>query len=115
MLELKLIQIVLIVMSLTFTCFLLFRLTLWLFDYLNAKYLNINSTGLTYLKTLTLDKTNIYLQLYHFTTCESVNLYLGTIFGNPEDIYCEGQFVAGRISLDQKPSYDFIDLKMATI
>ena len=45
----------------------------------------------------------------------SVNLYLGTIFGNPEDIYCEGQFVAGRIFLDQKPSYDFIDLKWDTL
>ena len=82
MLDLKLIQIVLMVMSLTFTCYLLFRLTLWLFDYLNTKYLDINSTGLTYLKSLTLDKTNIYLQLYDFPTCESVHLYLGTILGN---------------------------------
>ena len=111
MLGLKLIQIVLMVMSLTFTCYLLFRLTLWLFDYMYTKYLNINSTGFTYLKTLTLDKTNIYLQLYDFTTCESVNLYLGTIFGNLEGIYCVGQFVAGRISPDQKSSYGFIDLR----
>ena len=42
-------------------------------------------------------------------------MYLGTIFGNPEYIYCEGQFVAGRISLDQKPTYDLIDLKWDTI
>ena len=113
--DIHLIQTVLEIMTLTFTCYLLFRLTLWLFDYLNTKYLNINLTGLTYLKSLTLDKTNIYLQLYDFTTCESVNLYLGTIFGNPEEIYCEEQFVAGRISLDQKSSYDFIDLKWDTI
>ena len=32
-----------------------------------------------------------------------VNLYLGTIFGEPEDILCEGQFVVGTIFLDQKP------------
>ena len=115
MLDLKLTQIVLMVMSFTFKCYLLFRLTLWLFDYLNTKYLNINSTGLTHLKSPTLDKTNIYLQLYDFTRCESVHLYLGTIFGNPEGIYCEGQFVAGRISLDHKSSYDFIDLKWVTI
>ena len=115
MLDLKLIQIVLMVMSLTFTCYLLFKITLWLFDYLNTKYLNINSTGLTYLKSLTVDKTDIYLQLYDFTLCESVHLYLGTILGNPEDIYCKGQFVAGRISLDQKPSCDFTDLKWDTI
>ena len=80
-----------------------------------TKYLNINSTGLTYLKSLTLGKTNIYLQIYDFTTCESVHLYLGTILGNPDDIYCEGQFVAGRISLDHKSSYDFIDMKWDTI
>ena len=82
---------------------------------MNTKYLHISSTGLTYLKTLTMDKTNIYLHLYDFTTCDSVNLCLGTIFGNPEGIYCVGQFVAGRIFLDQKPSYDFIDLKWDTI
>ena len=69
----------------------------------------------TYLSENTDFGQNKHLQLYDFTTCELVNLYLGTIFGNPEDIYCEGQFVAGRISLDQKPSYDFIDLKCNTI
>ena len=53
--------------------------------------------------------------MYDFTTNKLVNLYLGTIFENPEDIYCEGQFVAGRIFLDQKPTYDFIDLKWDTI
>ena len=115
MLDFKLIQMVLIVMTLTFTFYLLFKLILWTYDYLNTKYLHISSTGLTYLKTLTMDKTNIYLHLYDFTTCDSVNLYLGTIFGNPEDIYCEGQFVAGRIYLDQKPSYDYIDLKWDTL
>ena len=115
MLYLKLIQMVLIVMTLTFTCYLLFKLTLWTYDYLNTKYLHIGSTRLTHMKTLTMEKTNIYLQLYDFTTCHSVNLYLGTIFGNPGDIYCEGKFVVGRIFLDQKPSYDFIDLKWDTI
>ena len=115
MLDLKLIQIVLIVMTLIFTCYLLFKLVLWTFDYLNTKYLHISSTGLTYLRTLNLDKTNVHLQPYDFTTSESVNLYLETIFGNPEDIYCEGQCVAGRISLDHKSSFDFIDLKWDTI
>ena len=35
MLDLKLIQIVLIVMTLIFTCYLLFRFILWTYDYLN--------------------------------------------------------------------------------
>ena len=34
-----------------------------------------------------MDKTNIYLQFSDFTTGDCTNLYLGTIFGNPEDIY----------------------------
>ena len=114
-LDIKLIQIVLMVMLLAFTCYLLFKLTIWTFDYLNTKYLHISSTGLTYLKTLTLDKTNVYLQLYDFTSCESVNMYMGTILGNPENIYCVGHFIAGSISLDQKSSYDFIDLKWNTV
>ena len=42
-------------------------------------------------------------------------MYMGTILGNPEDIYCEGHFVAGSISLDNKSSCDFIDLKLNTI
>ena len=39
----------------------------------------------------------------------------GTIFGNPEDIYVSGQFVAGRISLDRKFPFDFITLKWDTV
>ena len=115
MFDLKILQLVLIVMVSTLTCYLLIRMTLWLFDYLNTKFLNINSTGLTYLSSLTMDKTNIYLQFSDFNTGECANLYLGTIFGNPEDIYVCGQFVAGRISLDRKFPFDFITLKWDTI
>ena len=115
MFDLKILQLVLIVMASTLTCYLLIRITLWIFDYLNTKFLNINSTGLTYLSSLTMDKTNIYLQFSDFTTGECANLYLGTIFGNPEDIYVCGQFVAGRISLDRKFPFDFITLKWDTI
>ena len=60
------------------------------------------------MKALTVDKTNVYLQLYDFTTCKSVNMYMGTILGNPEDIYCVGHFIAGSISLDKKSSYDLL-------
>ena len=60
MLELKLIQIVVMIMSLIFICYLLFKLTLWLYDYMNTNYLNISSTGLKYLRTMTLDKTSTY-------------------------------------------------------
>ena len=115
MFDLKVIQLVLIVMAFSLTCYLLIRMTLWLFDYVNTKFLNINSTGLTYLSSLTMDKTNIYLQFSDFTTGECANLYLGTIFGNPEDIHVCGQFVAGRISLDRKFPFDFITLKWDTI
>ena len=87
MLDLKILQLVLIVMASTLTCYLFIRLTLWIFDYLNTKCLNINSTGLTYLSSLTMEKTNIYLQFSDFTTGDCANLYLGTTFGNPEDIY----------------------------
>ena len=115
MLDLKILQLVLIVMASTLTCYLLIRLTLWIFDYLNTKFLNINSTGLTYLSSLTMDKINIYLQFSDFTTGDCTNLYLGTIFGNPEDIYVCGQFVSGRITLNKKFPYDFIILKWDTI
>ena len=40
---------------------------------------------------------------------------MGTIFGNPEEIYVCGQFVSGRITLDKKFPYDFIILKWDTI
>ena len=62
-----------------------------------------------------MDKTNIYLQFSDFTTGKCPNLYLGTIFGNPEDIYVCGQFVAGRFSLDRKFPFNFITLKWDTI
>ena len=115
MFDLKILQLVLIVMASTLTCYLLMRLTLWLFDYLNTKFLNINFTGLTYLSSLTMDKTNIYLQFSDFNSGECANLYLGTIFGNPEDIYVCGQFVVGRISLERKFPFDFIILKWDTL
>ena len=90
-------------------------LILWTYDFLNTKYLQLSSTRLSCWKTLTMDKTNLYLHLYDYTTGDSVNLYLGTIFGQPEDITCEGQFVLGTICLDQNPRYDFIDLKWNTV
>ena len=102
-------------MASTLACYLLIRLILWIFDYLNTKFLNINSNGLTYLSSLTMDKTNIYQQFSDFNSGEYANLYLGTIFGNPEDIYVCGQFVAGRISLDRKFPFDFITPKWDTI
>ena len=113
--DLKVLQLVLIGMASTLTCCLLIRMTLWLFDYLNTKFLNINSIGLTYLSSLTMDKTNIYLQFSDFNSGECANLYLGTILGNPEDIYICGQFVEGRISLDRKFPFHFINLKWDTI
>ena len=115
MFDLKVIQLVLTVMAISLTCYLLIRMTLWLFDYINTKFLNINSTGLTYLSSLTMDKTNIHLQFSDFTTGECVNLYLGTIFGNPEDICVCGQFVAGRISLDRKIPFDWDTIVLSLI
>ena len=56
MFDFKILQLVLIVMASTLTCYLLIRMTLWLFDYLNTKFLNINSTGLTYLSLLNMDR-----------------------------------------------------------
>ena len=70
-------------MASTLTCYLLIKMTLWLFDYLNTKFLNINSTGLTCLSSLTMDKTNIYLQFSDFTTGECANLYLGNNLWQP--------------------------------
>ena len=100
-LDQRLIQIVLTTMELTFTCYLFIKLILWVYDFVNTKFLHLNSIRLSYWKTLTMDKTNIYLHLYHYTTGGSINLYLGTIFGQPENITCEGQFVLGTICLDQ--------------
>ena len=115
MFDLEVLQLVLIVMASTLTCYLLIRLTFWIFDYLNTKFLNINSTGLTYLSSLTMDKTNIYLQFSDFNSGDCTNLYLDTIFGNPEDTCVCGQFVAGEISLDRKFPFEFITLKWDTL
>ena len=102
-------------MASTLTYYLLIRLTLWIFDYLNTKFLNINSTGLTYLSSLTMDKTNIYFSSLILLQVTCTNLFLDTIFGNPEDIYlCQICFQA-RITLDKKFPYDFIILKWDTI
>ena len=60
-------------------------------------------------------KTNIYLHLYDFTTCDSVNLYRELYLETQKTYTVKDNLFAGRIFLDQKPSYDFIDLKWDTI
>ena len=40
---------------------------------------------------------------------------MGTILGNPENIYCVGNFKAGSVTLDKKSSYEFIDLNWNTV
>ena len=47
-LDLRLIQIVVTTMALTFTFYLLMRLILWTYDFLNTKFPHINPTGLNY-------------------------------------------------------------------
>ena len=47
-LDQRLIQIVLTTMALTFTCYLFIKLILQTYDFLNTKYLHLNSTGLSY-------------------------------------------------------------------
>ena len=65
---------------------------------------HINSTELTYLKSLTLDKTNIYLQLYDFTTCESSTSASGHNTWKPMRTYTvKNNLLQDRISLDHKP------------
>ena len=44
----RLIHIVLTKMALTFTCYLFMKLILWIYVFLNIKYLHLNSTGLSY-------------------------------------------------------------------
>ena len=56
-LDQRLIQIVLTTMVLTFTCYLFIKLILWTYDFLNTRNLHLNSTGLSYWKTLTMDKS----------------------------------------------------------
>ena len=81
-LDQRLIQIVRTTMALTFTCYLFIKLILWTYDFLNTRFLHLNSTGHSYWKTLTMDKTNIYLHLYDYITGDSIDLYLGTILDN---------------------------------
>ena len=54
-LDQRLIQIVLTTMAMTFTCYLFIKLILWIYDFFNTKYLHINSTRLSYWKTLTME------------------------------------------------------------
>ena len=73
--DFKLLQIVLFVILSIATAYLIWKLTLFLYDFCNTNFLNINSTRLTYLKTLTLNKTKLYLQPFNVINSEYLGIF----------------------------------------
>ena len=68
-------------------------------------------TKLTTMNFLWFDKTDIYLQITDNCNLRSQSIYLGTCFGNPEDLETEGQFDADDVVLETHRIFDYISIK----
>ena len=110
--DIHLIQTVLEIMTLTLTFYLLFTLTLWTYDYLNTKYLNINLTGLTYLKIFDFGQ-NKHLPYNYMTSPhmdQSICIWAQCL-ETQRTYTVKANLLQEESPLTKKPSYDSIDLK----
>ena len=79
-------------------------------------YLSINNVSSLHTKLnvkhfLFFDKTDLYLQVTDNWNLKSQSIYLGTCFGNPEDLETEGQFDEDDVVLETHLIFDYILIK----
>ena len=60
---------------------------------------------------LLFDKTDIFLQVTDQIQSKSHSVYLGTYFGNPEDLETEGQFDEDDVVLETHLIYDYVQIQ----
>ena len=94
--------------------YLIYRLVKKICMYVNLYNLAHLQTKLTWSSLLILNKTDMYFQIYSISHATSIDLYLGSYFGNPEDVICEGQFVEDSVILDKQTIFDFVEINWET-
>ena len=65
---------------------ILYKIVKYLYNRLGIDFLDSGNSKFGFLRYLSFDKTDIYLQLTQNFGRKTVMLYLGSLFGNPEDI-----------------------------
>ena len=91
--------------------YILYVCTRKLIYYFSMNNVSNMQTKLNTLHFLMFDKTDIYLQLTDNCNLKSQSIYLGTCFGNPEDLETEGQFDVDDVVLETHLIFDYISIK----
>ena len=89
--------------------YLLYRSIRFLYHYLNMVNLGAVQNKETISNFLLYDKTDIYIQFTKNYGAFTLSLYIGTLFGNPENLIMTGNLKS--ITLEQNYVYDFIHIE----
>ena len=86
-----------------------YRFVKFLYNYITMVNLTAVQTRETLFNFLVCEKTDIYLQLTSNYGATTITLYIGTLFGNPENITISGKLpLSGALYLDKHFPYDFV-------
>ena len=82
-----------------------------LHDYFVVQHLNELQVANKLWKHFIFDKTDLYLQIFGKTVKYSIEVQIGQYFGNPEDVYVDGEIHPNEVLLIRKPIWDYIRLQ----
>ena len=112
--EYELIEVLIKLVAVFLAAYLVYKIAKRLLNFYNSTNLAQIQTRLTLFSFLTMDRTDIYLQLFNARNSCAVDLHIGSIFGNPEDLAFVGQFQTGQIRLEQNLFFDYLNIDWTT-
>ena len=102
--------LILQILGFVVTLYIFYKLVKKILIWYNPNNLTPMQPRLSLLTILTMDKTDIYLQLINSASSCTFDLFLGSYFGNPEDLAVEGSLESNKIILDKHCWYDYLDV-----
>ena len=107
-----LLMIVLFIVAVIFGLWLLKLLLKNVYKYYEMYNLSSIQTQKSWYNYMEFDKTHIYVQLQHPAQPISMELYMGTYFGNPENLVVRRDFQDLDMEFEPKWLFDYINIKL---
>ena len=99
------------VLAIILAIWLCYKILNYLYNKIRMNYLDFPNSKRDILRHMTLDKTDIYIQLTQTFGRKTSMIYLGTVFGNPEDILTiENVLKMDNIKLHKNWKSDYIQI-----
>ncbi|MCG8430615.1 MAG: hypothetical protein MJA29_05550, partial [Candidatus Omnitrophica bacterium] len=106
-----LMSVILKLTGILLSIWLLYKILKYLRQYFGIHYLDTTNSKLSVFQNLISDKTDIYMQLTQTFGRVTSMIYLGTIFGNPEDILAKENILKfDDIKLHKNWRYDYLQV-----